>query len=413
MGNDLVFTVTGRSAVPALPVTLAEAGLRERRDLQEWVLEHPQILGEDIMVVTFEFDRWWTSSGATADRLDVLALGTDGRLVVAELKRDKAPDTVEMQVIKYAAMASRFTPETLASQHARFLTQDGTPTLEDEAAQRLVAHAGDLDVETLRRPKIVILAGEFPPVLTATAVWLTEMGLEITLISVQAYRTHNETLLTVSQLFPVKDVEEFTVTPRQAEVRAVEEKRERQRDVSTTNRLVTSRLLEDGTLLLLRPEGINEVLMAQIEAWVQKDSNRGLARWYNDSSSPMVWEADSQRYSPSGLAGLILRQAADVTRSIRGGDWWVTEDGRDLVELARELGSARQQLYLEFWTGFAERIHKNALSGVRAVPSPGTQAGFRWLRRSAERTMMLPSLELDALSTNCTLTPEISKRIQG
>lgn len=359
MPNDLLFTITGNKATPAQAVTLAEAGLRERRDLQEWVIAHPHILGDNIAIVTFEFDRWWASSTAPTDRLDILGLGADGRLVIAELKRDKAPDTVEMQAIKYAAMASRFTTEALASQHARFLTQRGTATTEDEALQHLMAHAGDLDVETLRRPRIVIVAQEFPPVLTATAVWLTEMGLDLTLVRVQAYRTQNEVLLSVSQLFPVKDVEEFTVSPRQAEVRAVEEKRQRQRDVSTTDRLIAGQVLEDGTLLRLRPEAINDEVRARVEAWLQEDPRRGQAHWYNISATPLLWEADGQRYSPSGLAVLIVHQAADITRSIRGGNWWVTEDGRDLVELAQELGSARERLYLEFWTRFAQHVRND------------------------------------------------------
>jgi len=228
--SDLLFTVTKNVATPASAISLADAGLRERRDLQEWILAHPEILGEDIMVVTFEFDRWWAQGAAPADRLDVLGLGSDGRLVVVELKRDKAPDTVEMQAVKYAAMASRFTPESLSTQHSRFLGQRGQAVSEDEALQRLVTHAGELDVENLRRPRLVIVAGDFPPVVTATTVWLTEMGLDITLMQVRAFRTANETLIHVSQLFPVRNVEEFTVSPRQAEVKAVEERRRRQRD---------------------------------------------------------------------------------------------------------------------------------------------------------------------------------------
>jgi len=105
---------------------LAEAGLRERADLQEWVVAHPEILGPDVLIVTFEFDRWMASGGdRERDRLDVLGIGTDGRLVVAELKRDRAHDTVEMQAIKYAAMTSRFTEDTVVEQHARFMPGAG------------------------------------------------------------------------------------------------------------------------------------------------------------------------------------------------------------------------------------------------------------------------------------------------
>lgn len=354
--NELLFTVKGSHASPAQAVTLAEVGLRERRDLQEWVLANPDILGEDLLIVTFEFDRWWSSSTAPADRLDVLALGTEGRLVVAELKRDRAPDTVEMQAIKYAAMASRFTQDTLAAEHLKFLRRTAPATTEEEALARLVAHAGDFNVEQLRRPRIVIAAGEFPPVVTATAVWLTEMGLDLKLVRIQAYRTEHETVVTVSQLFPPQDMEEFIVSPRVAEVKAIEERRERQRDVTTTQRLVQAKLLADGALLRLRPEGVNQDVRGRIDAWLQGDPRRGQARWVNEPGTPLIWEADGQRYSPSGLAGLIVQQAAGIERSIRGGDWWVTEDGRDLVELAMELSPERERLYLQFWTQFAERL---------------------------------------------------------
>lgn len=132
MSDELVFTVEGSKAKPAERVSLPEIGLTERADLQEWVIAHPAILGTGVLIVTFEFDRWWSSSGAPLDRLDVLGLDRAGRLVVAELKRDVAPDTVEMQAIKYAAMASRFTPDTVASQHAKFLSAQGQKVTDEE-----------------------------------------------------------------------------------------------------------------------------------------------------------------------------------------------------------------------------------------------------------------------------------------
>jgi hypothetical protein len=89
----------------------------------------------------------------------VLGLGDDGRLVVAELKRDQAPDTVEMQAIKYAAMASRFIPDTLANYYAQFLNQRGEVVSDDDALTRLEEHAGVLDPDSLGRPRIVLVAG--------------------------------------------------------------------------------------------------------------------------------------------------------------------------------------------------------------------------------------------------------------
>jgi hypothetical protein len=213
------------------------------------------------------------------DRLDVLGLGADGRLVVAELKRDRAPDTVEMQAIKYAAMASRFTKDTLVEQHARFLARNGTSVDQDTARQRLIEHASDLDPEQLRRPRIVLVAGSFPPVVTSTVVWLSEMGVDLVLQRVQAYRVFDDkTVVTVSQLFPVADVEEFTVSPQRQQLQAAEERRRTTREKSTVLRLVAAGSIPDGTLLSLRPTTeVTPEVRATIEAWVNQDPRRGRA----------------------------------------------------------------------------------------------------------------------------------------
>ena len=224
MADEHVYTVVGAAATPLVPITLGEAGFSERAHLQEWVVSHPEILGDGVMIVTLEFDRWRSASGTPErDRLDVLGLDRSGRLVVAELKRDAAPDTVEMQALKYAAMVSRFTPESLASQHAKFRSARGDAMTDGQALEALEAYCHGLLPENLAKPRIVLLASSFPPVVTATTVWLTEMSLDITLMTFQAYRDNERVIVTVSQLYPVPDVENFTVAPARSAKAASEE----------------------------------------------------------------------------------------------------------------------------------------------------------------------------------------------
>src|SRR5581483_5514550 len=79
----------------------------------------------------------------------------------------------------------------------------------DEAKERLEAHCGfGLAAENLARPRIVLLASSFPPVVTATTVWLTEMGLEIDLIQLQAYRAGEDVVITVSPARSAKSASE-------------------------------------------------------------------------------------------------------------------------------------------------------------------------------------------------------------
>ncbi len=61
-------------------VDFAELGLRERSDIQEWVAGHPGILGEDLLIIAKEFSGF----DKTSERPDLLAVDSDGSLVVIE-----------------------------------------------------------------------------------------------------------------------------------------------------------------------------------------------------------------------------------------------------------------------------------------------------------------------------------------
>src|SRR5699024_8739259 len=145
------------------------------------------------------------------------------------------------------------------------------------------------DADQLRQPRIVLVAGSFSPVTTASVVWLSEMGLDITLQRVQAYRVPQEQIIvTVSQLFPIPDVEEFTVSPQRADAQSARSKKRTTREQSTVVRLVATRTLEDGTLLMLRPTTeVTSDVRDLIAEWVGHDTRRGRARWHNDRAKPI------------------------------------------------------------------------------------------------------------------------------
>lgn len=338
MTEERVYTVVGPTAEPATPITLADAGLKERRDLQEWVMAHPEILGPGIMVVTSEFDRWQAAAGGRPlDRLDVLGLDSDGRLVVAELKRDRAPDTVEMQAIKYAAFVSRFTEEALAEHHLAHLRRSaGTETATLEAAREaLLSHAGgELDAEILRQPRIVLVAGAFPAAVTAAAVWLNEMGVQVSLQRVQAYRVGGDQIIvSVTQLYPIADAEEFTVGPIHGEATTrIRRKRER----SAVVRVVDAGEIDDGVLLELRaPADMPPDDRSAIDEWIAGASaTRGRFVWRNDRAHPIEWGENGLAYRPTPLVREVLALAGLDDRVPSGSSWFTLPDGRTLAQVA-------------------------------------------------------------------------------
>ena len=331
----MIFTVNGSVAHQAVPISLADAGLKERQHLQEWVIAHPEVLGAGMLIVTAEFGSWLGSSGEKErDRLDVLALNRDGVLCVVELKRDKAPDTVEMQALKYAALASRFTKDRLDRAHAAFLTQvRGEPVSVEQSAAALDAWAVITEA-SLAVPSVVLMASSFPATVTATVVFLHQrLGLDIRLVQFQAYRTGAEVLLSVSQHYPPPGIEDFVLTPEVAEAKkAKEAKVHRGSEDALLQRLVASSVVALGAELTFEvPAGEDFDVVTE---WLLSESARGCAVWSGEMPAPLTWQVDGKRYSPTALARLIVERASGGVVDLDGASCWVDSEGESLRVLA-------------------------------------------------------------------------------
>src|ERR1017187_8179139 len=107
----MIFSISGTldKAERIAPETFVGLSIWERTHIEAWIQGNPEILGEDLLILTSEFDRFVNSS----DRLDLLALDRSGNLVVVELKRDSFAGYADLQSLRYAAMVSSMTVEKL------------------------------------------------------------------------------------------------------------------------------------------------------------------------------------------------------------------------------------------------------------------------------------------------------------
>jgi RecB family endonuclease NucS len=116
----LMFTIVGADpqcvAMPSRQ--LAELGTFEPTHLERWIVDHPEVLGDYVKIVTTQYDKWSSISGDLArERLDLLGLDKSGQLVVVEPKRG-TDSRIHLQAITYAALVAGFSKETLADAHA-------------------------------------------------------------------------------------------------------------------------------------------------------------------------------------------------------------------------------------------------------------------------------------------------------
>lgn len=207
MTSDLVFAIDGLDAHLSDPVSLHDAGPGIPRSYTEWIVQHPQLLGPRVRIVASDL-RWESQAGSA--RIDVLGLDGDGRLVVGVGVVDGDADQVLARALTQAAYASRLDSQTLSEMHARQLRREGQHITEDVALHRLVVHTGQaLDDARLAQTRMVLFTEHVTSALGVTAVWLHEMGLDITLQRLQAYQMGDQALLIVSRAFPPEPVTEF------------------------------------------------------------------------------------------------------------------------------------------------------------------------------------------------------------
>lgn len=190
-------------------VDFARLGLRERRHIQEWVAANPSILGEDLLIVGKEFSGF----DRTDERLDLLALDPEGKVVVIELKRDDTGSDVHWQAIKYASYFQHTNAEAIVRMLAAYQSIS-----ELEAANRILQHLQADDLSALNHAQRIIIASHrFAPEVTSAALWLNGNIPGQNLITcVQLIPYHdpvtNTLYLQGSTIIPLPGVEDYLVS---------------------------------------------------------------------------------------------------------------------------------------------------------------------------------------------------------
>ncbi len=187
----------------------------ERQDIEKWVENYPDILGEELLIISTEYNKF----DKTNERLDLLALDKDGNLVVVELKRDDSGKNVELQAIQYAAYCSTLTLSEVVREYQNYLSKKGKITNEEEAKKQIVDFIENNEFEELSdRPRIIIVSKEYRTEVTASVLWLRNFGIDITCIKLTPYELDNDTIGFESTiLIPLPEAKDYIIQSEKKE----------------------------------------------------------------------------------------------------------------------------------------------------------------------------------------------------
>lgn len=178
-------------------------GVWERTHMEEWIAERPDILGEELLTITTEYDGF----DKTNKRLDILAVDKHGKLVVIELKRDVADTFVDLQAIHYAAYCSNLILDDVAEIHSEYNNDSKDNNL--NKIMDFIDSDDFLDFDD--RPRIIIVANDFKEETLAAVIWLRDSEIDIKCVKLEAHQLEDRIIITPNTIIPLPEAEEFMV----------------------------------------------------------------------------------------------------------------------------------------------------------------------------------------------------------
>ncbi|GEM_PF-1449965 len=204
-----IYEITKTDIVRLEESTFGANQIREREDLQRLLRENIEIISPGTLVVAEEFGQWEDSRR----RIDLLGIDADdARLVVIELKRSSGGGHMELQALRYAAMASTMTYAKVVEVFSAYLGRLGREN--DDPEEILLGHLGwdePNEEEFAQDVRIVLAAGDFSKELTTAVMWLNEREIDITCVRLNPYKLEDRVLLDVQQVVPLPEAADYQI----------------------------------------------------------------------------------------------------------------------------------------------------------------------------------------------------------
>lgn len=197
------------SLVPLAQRRFADLDLRERDHIQEWLAQMPEALGEELLVVQKEFDGF----ADTRERLDLLALDKEGRLVVIENKLDDSGRDVVWQGLKYVAYCSSLRKAEIVEIYQKYLDRwsQGADAVTNLCDFLGVAELDDIVLNAGNDQRLVLVAANFRREVTAAVLWLLGHGVRAQCFRIVPYSFDDELFVDLQQIIPTPEAADYMI----------------------------------------------------------------------------------------------------------------------------------------------------------------------------------------------------------
>jgi len=200
--------------------TFKDLKLKEK-DIEEFLRQNIGTIftDEDLLVVGQQ------TTDTQNGRSDLIAVDSNGNLVLIEIKRDKddsssRKEPLEIQAIRYAAsLAMINTPDELVDkiyQHyiQKYENTNETELTSNEKAKRNLndfLESFNIKNNFNKRQRIVLISSSFDEYTLSAVSWLISNNVDISCYGLKPIKTNNETYIEVDKILPPKKLENYYI----------------------------------------------------------------------------------------------------------------------------------------------------------------------------------------------------------
>ncbi|MDG6993709.1 MAG: hypothetical protein JRN36_02285 [Nitrososphaerota archaeon] len=318
-------------------LSLVGEGILEVQHLQKWILEKPEVLGEDLLVL----DEQFAGFESAKDRLDVLCLDRRGHIVVVELKRTETAEYADLQALRYAAMVRPINITSAAQILANSSSGRAQGLTEKAAKEEILSFiqgeeeegSGELQSE----PRIILVSSGFSKQVLTTVDYLLSHNIDVTCIALSAYSISEGHYVVVPDVvMPLREIEDYLVKLREKKI--AQDRAARDRAPPSLLYLYQNGFVKGGENVFLKHN-----LPDYVKPHYKDDDPTFEGTIVIEDGTPRIrWAKDGQAYSPSDLTATVFHMYHPNNKehiSVSGSYHWGTgsESLRGWVDRVRAL----------------------------------------------------------------------------
>lgn len=285
-------------------VAIKKTFLPKEEMIQKWVESDISIISDDLILI---------GSKVITDHnkeIDILAIDSEGDLVIIELKRDKTPREVVSQALDYAAYCA-----TLSEDDINKLLQKcgSSETVEDLLIAKGFSYE---DIDINEDQKVLIVGTSIDPITERIVRFLSSKAVQINVTTFNYHKLNDEEYLTRNVLLEELEIEQT-------------DKTKKKREKSFYKKLFEQNKLYIGMKVYFGPGA--ELLGSLNDSTI-------IATIENNSTKCLKYMNDNQLYSFSSLRKKITKDLNIENVKANWGfggkyDWYSLNDKKALIEL--------------------------------------------------------------------------------